>query len=397
MAVFSYRATTMEGAVVEGVIEALSEDLAVDRLRNAGVIPLSLAAPQQSRIKKISFKSHKRDLLNFTTELSALINAGLPLDRSLNIMGEISESQEMKGVVHAVLTSIREGNSFSDALKKHPQIFPLLYVNMVRVGETSGVVGVVLERLHEFLETTSELKDHVVSAMIYPAILGVTGGISIIVLLTFVLPRFSVIFSEIGGSLPLTTQILLYLSSALRTWWWIGAAIMAGVIIVCMSWMKTEAGKIHWDVLKLKMMEDVVRKLETARFCRTFGTLLQSGISVLQALNNSRDIIGNRIIAAGIESVAKGVREGRGIAAPLAEANVFPALALSMIKVGEETGRLDSMLLKVAGTYEKSLKESVKRFMGLIEPAMILGMGLIIGFIIISMLLAIFSIMDLPF
>ena len=164
-----------------------------------------------------------------------------------------------------------------------------------------------------------------------------------------------------------------------------------------MSWIKTQAGKTQWDVLKLKMMEDVIRKLETARFCRTFGTLLQSGISVLQALNNSREIIGNRIIAAGVESVAKGVKEGRGIAAPLAEANVFPALALSMIKVGEETGQLDSMLLKVAGAYEKSLKESVKRFMGFIEPAMILGMGSIIGFIIISMLLAIFSVMDLPF
>jgi len=397
MAVFSYRAVSMEGEVAEGVIEAPSEDLAVDRLRNTGVIPLSLAAPRQSAIKNISFKSRRRDLLNFTTELSALINAGLPLDRSLNIMGEISDSAEMKGVVHAVLTSIREGHSFSDALKKHPRMFPPLYVNMVRAGETSGVIGVVLEKLREFLETTNELKDHVVSAMIYPAILGVTGSISIIILLTFVLPRFSVIFSEIGGSLPLTTQILLFLSSALRTWWWVGAAIVAGTFVVFMSWIKTEAGKIRWDVLKLKMMEDVIRKLETARFCRIFGTLMQSGISVLQALNNAREIIGNRIIAAGIESVAKGAREGRGIAIPLAEAHVFPALALSMIKVGEETGQLDSMLLKVAGTYEKSLKESVKRFMGLLEPAMILGMGLIIGFIVISMLLAIFSVMDLPF
>lgn len=397
MAVFSYRATTMEGTVVEGVIEAPSEDLAVDRLRNAGIIPLSLAAPRRSRIKKINFRSRKRDLLNFTTELAALVNAGLPLDRSLNIMGEISESAEMKGVVHAVLTSIREGSSFSDALGKHPQIFPVLYVNMVRAGEMGGVIGVVLEKLHEFLETTNELKDHVVSAMIYPAILGVTGGISIILLLTFVLPRFSVIFSEIGGSLPFATQVLLLLSSTLRSCWWIGAAIMAGAIVMCMSWIRTEAGRTHWDVLKLKVMEDVIRKLETARFCRTFGTLLQSGISVLQALNNSREIIGNRVIATAIESVAKGVREGRGIAAPLAEANVFPALALSLIKVGEETGQLDSMLLRVAGTYEKSLKESVKRFMGLFEPAMILGMGLIIGFIVISMLLAVFSIMDLPF
>lgn len=397
MAVYSYRATTMEGAVFEGVIEAPSEDVAVERLRNTGVIPLSLAAPQRPAIRKISFTSRKRDLLDFTTELSALINAGLPLDRSLNILSGISERARMKDVVHAILTAIREGSSFSDALKKHPEIFPVLYVNMVRAGETSGMMGMVLEKLHEFLETTNELKDHVVSAMIYPAILGITGGISIIVLLTFVLPRFSVILSGIGGSLPLTTRMLLYLSSALRTWWWLGAMFIAGLIVVCISWIRTETGRIRWDILKLKMMGDVIRKLETARFCRTFGTLLQSGISVVQALNNSREIIGNRVIAAGVRSVAQGVKEGRGIAIPLSEANVFPALALSMIKVGEETGRLDSMLLKVAGTYEKSLKESVKRFMGLLEPAMILGMGLVIGFIVISMLLAIFSIMDLPF
>ncbi len=397
MTVFSYRATTREGQVVEGVIEAPAEEIAIDRLRNAGVIPLRLAAPRQSVIKKLSPRSRNRDLLNFTAELSELVNAGLPLDKSLTILGEISGGTEIKRLIHAILTSVREGSSFSDALKKHPQIFPVLYVNMVRAGETGGVLGAVLEKLNEFLETTNELKNHVVSAMIYPTILGVTGGVSIIVLLTFVLPRFSVIFSEFGGSLPFTTRMLLVLSNGLRSWWWVGAALTAGAIVLCASWIRTETGKTHWDLLTLKIMEDVVRKLETARFCRIFGTLLQSGISVLQALNNARGIIGNRIIAAGIESVAQGAREGRGIAIPLAEAHVFPALALSMIKVGEETGRLDSMLLKVAGTYEKGLKESVKRFMGLIEPAMILGMGLVIGFIIISMLLAIFSTMDLPF
>lgn len=383
--------------MVEGVIEAPSEGLAVERLRNAGVIPLRLSRPRQPGMQKISLRSRKRDLLNFTMELSALLNAGLPLDRSLNILSAISEGKEMKGVIHTLLASVREGGSFSGALKEHPQIFPVLYVNMVRAGEAGGVIGPVFEKLHEFLETTSELKDHVVSAMIYPAILGATGGVSIIVLLTFVLPRFSVIFSEIGGSLPVTTRMLLLFSNGLRSWWWIGAAVMAGAVAACMSWLRTEAGRTRFDALKLKVMEDVIRKLETARFCRTFGTLLQNGVSVLQALNNSRDVIGNRVVAARIEPVAKEVREGHGIAASLAGADIFPALALAMIKVGEETGRLDATLLKVAGTYEKSLKESVKRSMGLIEPAMILSMGLMIGFIVISMLLAIFSIMDLPF
>ncbi len=397
MAAFSYRATTMEGSVIEGVIDAPSQDVAVDRLRNAGLIPIRLAAPRRTGSRRISLKSRRRDLLTFTTELSALLNAGLPLDRSLNILSDISESREMKDTVQSILTSIREGTSFSDALRKHPRIFPTLYVNMIRAGEAGGVVGVVLEKLNEFLETSMELRDHVVSAMIYPTILGITGALSIVLLLTFVLPRFSIIFSEIGGSLPVTTQILLLVSNIIQSYWWIGAAILAGIVAAFRTWIRSENGREKWDAAKLKMMEDVIRKLETARFCRTLGTLLQSGISVLQAFNNSKDVIGNRIIASAIDAVAKGAKEGRGIAVPLAQANVFPALALSMIKVGEETGQLDSMLLRVANTYEKSLKESVKRFMGLLEPAMILGMGLVIGFIIVSMLMAIFSIMDVPF
>lgn len=398
MAVYTYRASRMDGEVIEGVMEAPSEDAALDRLKNAGVIPIRLAVNRKDGgRKKIGLKSRKRNLLTFTTELSALLTAGLPLDRALNILSAISESKEMKDIVRSILTSIREGNSFSEALRKHPHVFPVLYINMIRAGEAGGVLGPVLDKLNEFLETSNELRDHVVSAMIYPAILGVTGGISIILLLTFVLPRFSVIFSELGGSLPITTQVLLAFSGALRVYWWMGA-VCAGVIgFAFRMYVRSDAGSLRWDAMKLKLMDDIIRKLETARFCRTLGTLLQSGISVLQALNNARDVIGNRIVALGIDRVSKGAKEGRGIAGPLVEANVFPPLALSMIKVGEETGQLDLMLLRVAGTYEKSLKESVRRFMGLLEPTMILTMGLVIGFIVISMLMAIFSITDLPF
>lgn len=388
----------MDGEIIEGVMEAPSEDAVLSRLKNAGVIPIRLAVPRrQLGRKRIGLKSRRRNLLTFTTELSALLTAGLPLDRALNILGEISKSKEMKDIVHAILTSIREGNSFSEALRKHPQMFPVLYINMVRAGEAGGVLGTVLDKLNDFLETSNELRDHVVSAMIYPTILGVTGGISIILLLAFVLPRFSVIFSEVGGSLPLTTMALLTFSNGLRMYWWVGTICAVAIGCALRMYVRSDAGRMKWDALKLKVMDDIIRKLETARFCRTLGTLLQSGISVLQALNNAKDVIGNRIVASGIDSVSKGAKEGRGIAGPLVEANVFPPLALSMIKVGEETGQLDVMLLRVAGTYEKSLKESVRRFMGLLEPAMILAMGLVIGFIVISMLMAIFSITDLPF
>lgn len=397
MATFSYRATTREGAIVEGVVDAADERAAVERLRNTGVIPLKIAAPREGIRRKFTLKSSKGDLLTFTTELSALLGAGLPLDRSLNILSDISESKEMKGIIHSILKSIREGSSFSDALLRHPRVFPKIYVNMIRAGEAGGVLDVVLDKLNEFLETSKELKDHIFSAMIYPTILSATGGISIIILLTYVLPKFSVIFAELGSALPLSTQIVLAFSNFLKTFWW-GALLLAIVTwFILRSYVKSPAGRYKWDSFKLKLLGEVITKIETARFSRTLGTLLKSGVPLLQALNNSKDVVSNQVIASAIDRVSKGAKEGKGIAVPLSDAGVFPPLALSMIKVGEETGQLDTMLMKVASTYEKGLRLAVKRFVSLLEPVMILGMGLIIGFIVVSMLTAIFSITELPF
>jgi general secretion pathway protein F len=268
---------------------------------------------------------------------------------------------------------------------------------MVKAGEAGGVLDVVLDKLNEFLESSKELKEHVTSVMIYPTILVITSGLSIIILLTYVLPKFSVIFDELGGSIPLPTQIVLAISNALKSFWWL---ILLGIIggwAVFKQYTKSAAGRYKWDAFKLRLMGDVIRKLETARFCRTLGTLLKSGVPLLQALNNSRDVITNQVIASSIDAVSEGVKQGKGIAVPLSNANVFPPLALSMIKVGEETGQLDSMLMKVATTYEKSLNTAIKRFVSLLEPVMIVVMGLIIGFIVFSMLIAIFSITELQF
>ncbi|MHB8108956.1 MAG: type II secretion system F family protein [Syntrophorhabdaceae bacterium] len=397
MTMYSYTATTPEGNVTEGTIEASDERSAIEKIRNSGFIPIKISMPRQGVKRSLSLRSARGSLLTFTTELSALLGAGLPIDRSLNILADISESAQMKEVIHSVLTGIREGNSFSEALTRHPRVFPKLYVSMIRAGETGGVLEVVLDKLNEFLETAKELRDNVVSAMVYPLILTVTGGISIIILLTFVLPRFSAIFSEIGGSLPFSTRFILGISTALRGFWWVIFPTIAAVFILARTYARTEAGAFKWDELKLKLLGDVVTKLETARFCRTLGTLIKSGVPFLQALNNSKDVIGNRIIAGSVDAITKNVREGRGIGAPLTEAAIFPPLALSMIKVGEETGQLDTMLLKVAATYEKSLRDAVKRFMSLLEPAIILAMGIIIAFIVVSMLMAVFSILELPF
>jgi general secretion pathway protein F len=395
--IFSYTATTMEGSVIEGVIEAAEEKSAVEKLKNTGVIPLKLAAPKEESGRRFWRKSAKGDVLTFTAEMSALLSAGLPLDRGLNILADISESKEMKSIIQSILKSIREGSAFSDALQRHPRIFSKLYVSMIRAGEVGGVLDVVLDKLGEFLETSKELKDTVISAMIYPTILVMTGGASIIVLLTFVLPKFSVIFAELGNALPLPTQILLAVSSTLESYWWVALLIVVGGWVFLKSYIKSDSGRYRWDALKLRLVGEVTRKLETARFCRTLGTLLKSGVPLLQALANAKEVLTNQVIASAIDGVSKGTKEGKGISAPLSEAHVFPPLALSMIKVGEETGQLDTMLLKVATTYEKGLREALKRFMSMLEPLMILSMGLIIGFIVVSMLLAIFSITDLPF
>jgi general secretion pathway protein F len=395
--VFSYRATKLDGSILEGVIEASDEKNAIEKLKNTGFIPLKIASPKEGLKKKISLRSSKADLLTFTTELSALLNAGLPLDRSLNILSEISENKEMKNIMQGILKAIREGSSFSDSLQQYPKLFPRLYTNMIRAGEAGGVLDAVLDKLNEFLETSKALRDHVLSVMIYPIMLIVTSGLSIIILLTYVLPKFSVIFAELGGALPLPTQILLSVSNILKAYWWIFGAIILASWLMLKGYIKSEKGRYQWDSFKLKLLRDVITKLETARFCRTLGTLLKSGVPLLQAMNNAKDVIGNQVIAGSIDSVSAGAKEGKGIAGPLASTNVFPQLALSMIKVGEETGQLDDMLIKVANTYEKSLSIAIKRFVSLLEPAMILFMGLLIGFIIVSMLMAIFSITELPF
>lgn len=396
MAIFAYKATTTEGSIVEGVIEALDEKTAIERLRDSGFIPLKVAAPEEEK-KRLAFRSAKGDVLTFTVELSVLLNAGLPLDRSLNILSEISESNEMKGIVQSILKSIRGGSSFSDALQMHPKIFSKLYINMIRAGEASGTIDTVLEKLGEFIESTKELKESIFSAMIYPAILLATGGLSIAVLLTYVLPKFSSIFDELGGALPLPTQMLLFVSNALKDLWWAVLLLIAGAWFIFKSYIKSDSGRYKWDALKLKLFGDIIRKLETARFCRTLGMLIKSGVPLIQALNNAKDVVENQVMASAIDNVLKGVKGGKGIAITLSESNVFPSLALSMIKVGEETGQLDNMLMKVSSTYEKSLRVTIKRFISFLEPATILGMGLIIGFIVVSMLMAIFSITDLPF
>jgi len=394
---FSYRVTTRDGSIMEGFVEAIDYNAAIEKLKISGNIPLKVIPVRKgSRDNETNLRQQKSNLQLFTGELAVLLDAGLPLDRSLNILSNIFENEGMREVIRSVLKSIREGRSFSEALQNHPRVFPKLYVNMIKAGEVSGVLYIVLEKLNEYLASTKELKEHIFSAMIYPVVLLGTGILSIIVLIVFVIPRFSAIFTELGASLPLPTKILLAVSSAIQSYWWIILLIAAAGWILLSKYIKSEKGRYWWDELKLRLLKSVIIELETERFSRTLGTLLKSGVPLIQAIHNARDVIGNEVIVKSLESLSKRVKEGKGMAGPLSETKIFPSLALSMVKVGEETGQLDNMLIKVASIYEKKLKETIKRFVSLLEPIMILGMGLMIGFIVISILMAIFSITDLP-
>jgi general secretion pathway protein F len=270
---------------------------------------------------------------------------------------------------------------------------------MVRAGETGGVLPAVLERLGEFLESAQDLKDYIKSAMVYPLFLVLVGGASIIIMLTFVIPKFSIIFSDMGTAIPASTQLLLGISHGLRDYWWLLMLVMAGLVFALRRYVRTEKGRYRKDAyaLRLPLLGRLVRAVEVARFSRTLGTLIRSGVPILQALALVRQIITNQLIADSLERVYNRVKEGDTLSAPLNQEGYFPALAVQMISVGEETGKLDRMLLKVADNYEKTVRNMIKRLVNLLEPAMILAMGLMVGFIVISMLMAVFSMNEVPF
>lgn len=408
MAQFQYRAADGDGKILEGTIEAGEVAAAIARLRDRGLIPLRVAegAAKRSGLGSIALPSlnlrrksvKPRDLLVFTHEMSTLLAAGLPLDRSLSTLADLSENPEMKAVVSDVLQSVQRGKSLAESLAQHPKVFAPLYVNMVRAGEVGGVLDHVLARLRDYLESADELRSEVRSALIYPVILTLVAIGSVTILLTYVLPKFATIFSQAGQALPTSTRLLLGLSDAMRNYWWamIAAVVLAGLGFA--HWTRTPAGRLRWDGLKLRiiLLGDLLRKLSVARFARTLGTLLKSGVPMLQALDIVREVTGNVVLSQAIDQVKSGVRGGSGVSQPLAQTGVFPPLALQMISVGEETGKLDEMLVQVADYFDKEVRAQVKRLTSLLEPVLLLVGGVVVAFVVLSMFSAIFSINNLP-
>jgi type II secretion system protein F len=409
MPVYSYKATDSSGKIFDGSLEAEEEKGAVSELYRMGLIPIRITR-QKGKAKALNadvsrffgsvFKGvSSKDVMIFTQDLATLLEAGLPVDRALSILIDGAEKEQVREVVGAILKTVQGGGYLSDGLSRHPKLFSILYVNTVRAGEAGGVLETVLVRLGEFLENSEDLIDYLKSALVYPLFLVFVGGLSIIVLLTFVIPKFAIIFSDMGQALPLSTRFLLGLSDMLRSYWWLLLGGMGGGYFLIRRYLRSPAGRLRFDEKKLSfpVTRDLVRKVEVARFARTLGTLTKSGVPILQALRLVKDVINNRVIARSMDTVYNRVKEGDRLSKPLSDSGIFPSLAIQMITVGEETGRLDAMLLKVAENYDKAVKNTVKRLISFLEPAMILVMGLVVGFIVISMLMAIFSVNEMPF
>ena len=315
------------------------------------------------------------------------------------MLAGLVRGEGFKRILGELLEGVRAGKSLAVAMADHPGAFPRLYVNMIRAGEQGGVLGEVLSSLQEYLERSLNLKDEIRSSLTYPIILLVVAGFSMGVLFVYVIPRFSLLFKDVRQALPFMTIVLIETSAWLSMYGWIGILVLIAVFMAGAFYVRTQEGRLNWDrfQLRLWLLRDLISKLEAARFARTMAALIKGGVPILDALGTVRGVMGNRIISQGLAQVQIKVKEGKGMAGALAERNIFPAMAIQMISVGEETGEICGMLSNIADYYDKEVKKTVKRITLLLEPILILGMGLLIGVVVISMLMAIFSINELPF
>ena len=400
MATFFFRAVAADGKIRNGSLAGDSEKTVAVDLRKQGLIPVYVGMAPKSVSFDLKLPSwgagKRRNVLFFTSELSTLLNASVPLDRALGITAELTDKASFRVLVLDVLRVLKSGKTLADSLATHPDHFSELYINMVRAGEAAGSLAVVFERLAEFERTRDDLRNYIVSSMIYPALLASVGLASILILLNFVVPRFASIFDGTTMKVPVPAQIMIEASYIVRTYWWMAASVLATLFIAWRIYTKTAAGRMWWDGLRLRipMLGDALLKAETSRFARAMGTLIANTVPLVQSLNISAATLNNRTLSTALAGVALGVKRGEGIAVPMRKAGVFPPLVAHLLTVGEETGRLDQMFVRMADIYENDTRVSIRRFTSIFEPVVILVMGVMVGGLILSMLLAITSIND---
>jgi general secretion pathway protein F len=401
---FTYKATDRAGKTVEGSMEAQDAGAVASRLQELQFFPLGIRQTAVAEAGGLpgfrpSFGGKGRALVHFTQQMAVLVGAGLAIDRCLFVAGDLVEDRQLRDVIERVRRSVEGGASLAEALSRHPRVFNDLYVNMVAAGEASGALDVILVQLAEFLEEWQRIRDVIVTALTYPLFLVVFAAAAVTVIMTIVVPKFASVFDDVGGKLPVPTKMLIAFSEGLRAYWWAWTLCVAAMVGGAVLYLRSQAGKEWLDrkILVLPLVGDMVVKVQASRFSRVLGTLVRGGVPILKALEIVTKTLTNSVFARSVGRAQSGLKEGQGVAEPLRKAGVFPPLFLHMVAVGEETGKLEEMLLMTARTYDREVEQGAKRLLSLFEPIIILFVGVVIGAIILSVLWGIFSVNDVVF
>jgi len=402
---FSYKAVNAEGSVQEGTKEAKDEAAVLGFLQAEGLIPINVSQSSLKSAYLFSLKKDKDALTQkeiglFTKELATLLQAGLPIDRSLVVLMDlIEEDSKIYELINNVLQQVKGGANLADALESESSAFSRFYINMLRAGEAGGSVDIVLGQLSEYLEKSKELKDTVSTALIYPIILVVMAVGSVFLLLTFVVAQFTEMFESAGKELPISTQIVVGTEEWLQSYWWALFIVGTGTYFTMRYEMSVGPRKERWDgvVLSIPMLGEIIRNMNTTNFTRTLGTLLSNGVPILTALGIVKGTLSNLVLVKAVSEAEDNLKQGKDMSSALIESGQFPKMATQMIKMGEETGKMEEMLERTANTYDKQLKITIERMLAMMEPILIVTLGLLIAGIIISILSAILSVNDLAF
>ena len=396
---FKYTVKDATGKTVTSSADSKNRDSLIDLLRKQQLTIISLEEDRDTEVKtaQLAKKVKLDDLVIFSRQLSTMVEAGIPLVNVLDILSQQIEKKGFAAVIKKIRDDVEAGSSFSQALTKHPRIFSSLYINLVKAGESSGMLDEILNRVATYLEKTSALQRKVKTAMVYPiAVISISMAITIF-LLVKVVPTFQGIFDMLGGSLPLPTQILILVSNILRKWFLFGFISVIILIIALKRYTKTEGGKLFFDrlVLKLPVFGDIIRKVSVAKFSRTLSTLVKSGVPILSSLDIVAKTAGNKIVEIAVNDSKKAVREGKNLADPLSKSSVFPPMVVRMIAVGEQAGELEKMLSKIADFYDEQVDAAVVGLTSIIEPMIILFLGVVVGGIVLSIFMPIFKITEI--
>ncbi len=400
---FAYRARDRAGKLVTGELQGDTPALVAGKLREQGYLPISVegaakgALQKEVRIPGLSGRVKRGEVAIFSRQFATMINAGLSLLRSLSILAGQTESKELARILSEVRTDVERGTALSVAMARHPKAFDRLYVSMIRAGETGGMLDTVLLRMATTLEKQVELRRKVKSAMTYPVVVGALIVLIVGAMILFVVPMFEGMYAELGGTLPLPTRLLLAVSSAVTSLWYLVAGLGGLAVFGLRRWVGTEGGRQRWDALKLRLpvFGTLVHKTILARFARTLGALVRSGVPILEALDIVSDTAGNAVMAKGLEDAKAGVAQGEPLSKHLEAHAVFPGMVVQMLAVGEETGALDELLDKIADFYDMEVAATVDALTSLIEPLLIVAMGLSVGGMVVALYLPMFNIVNL--